>query len=604
MIDSALTPTRLVRPEQRGAVPIRPVVPLPRFYTVRMAWRFAAWALVVGARRLTGRLTPEQNARHLVQLLDRWGGLWIMVGQLLSMRVDFFSATLCRQLSSLQMHRTGFPFEDARRVIEEELGRPLTDIFDEFTPEPFAATWVSQIHRARLRREQVWTAVKVQRPDIAERFGRDLAIIARLATWIERLGLGGRIRWQVGVWELRQIVEQEADFRFEAAAIERMKVNLPNKRVRVPEVFNHYCTSRLLVTEFIHATLVSDVVHLAHDDRRRLDSWLQENGIAPRVVARRLFHSFLRQLFEDNFYHGDLYPENIVLLRSNRLALLHFGGCGFTDREYLEKIRLFFRTLATRDYAKAADVSLLLCTSLPHIDVDRLKEDLMRILRAWTARTYVADLPYDQKSIDNATVEVMRTLYQHHCTMDWGFLRIRRAIAVLDASLVHLYPEVNYSELCENYFRRAERRRILQLRPRALATRLASSALRSLDIQDRVSEFTMFYGPIIRRRAQVFEAVTDRVSYLVGTVLGQVSIAVAVLGVLLAAALIERARPGSFGWAFGAQFTSAAQSLPAVGPTLWFAILGFIGYAIAVLRRLRRRFFEERADASGATLGL
>ena len=84
MIDSALTPTRLVRPEQRGAVPIRPVVPLPRFYTVRMAWRFAAWALVVGARRLTGRLTPEQNARHLVQLLDRWGGLWIMVGQLLS----------------------------------------------------------------------------------------------------------------------------------------------------------------------------------------------------------------------------------------------------------------------------------------------------------------------------------------------------------------------------------------------------------------------------------------------------------------------------------------------------------------------------------------
>lgn len=572
---------------------------------MRMLRRLTAWALVVGWRRLTRRLTPEQNARHLVQVLDRWGGLWIMVGQLLSMRVDFFSATLCRQLSSLQMHRVGFPFEDARRVIERELGRPLTDVFDQFTPEPFAATWVSQIHRARLRREQVWTAVKVQRPDVSERFGRELSIVSRLAAWMERLRLGGGIEWRVGVWELRQIVEQETDFRYEASAIGRMRVNLPNKRVQVPEVFESYCTSRLLVTEFIHATLVSDVVHLSNDDPGRLTLWLQENRITPPVVARRLFHSFLRQLFEDNFYHGDLYPENVVLLRDNRLALLHFGGCGFTDREYLEKIRIFFRTLATRDYAKAADVSLLLCTTLPHIDVDRLKEDLIRVLRAWTARTYVADLPYDQKSIDNATVEVMRTLYQHQCTMDWGFLRIRRAIAVLDASLVYLYPQVNYSELCEDYFRRAERRRVTQISPRALAARLAASALRGLDIQDRVSEFTMFYGPIIRRRAQVFETVTDRFSYLVGTLLSQISIVVGVVGILLMVGLVERARPGSFTWILGDQFASVAHSLPSVGLTLGLGILAVVAYATAVLRRLSRRFFEDRPDTSGATtLGL
>ena len=605
MIDSALTPTRLVRPDQRRIMPILEIEPVPHWYMARVLWRLAAWAVVVGWRRLTGRLTPEQNARHLVQLLDRWGGLWIMVGQLLSMRVDFFSATLCRRLSSLQTRPIGFPFEDARRVVERELGRPLDDVFDEFTPEPFATNWVSQIHRARLRREQVWTAVKVQRPDVGERFGRELAIVSRLAAWMERLRLGSGIAWQVGAWELRQIVEQETDFRYEASAIRRMRVNLPNKRVQVPEVFESYCTSRLLVTEFIHATLVSDIVRFSHDDPGHLRVWLRENQIDLPVVARRLFRSFLRQLFEDNFYHGDLYPENVVLLRDNRLALLHFGGCGFTDREYLEKIRIFFRTLATRDYAKAADVSLLLCTTLPHIDVDRVKEDLIRVLRAWTARTYVADLPYDQKSIDNATVEVMRTLYQHRCTMDWGFLRIRRAIAVLDASLVNLYPQVNYSELCEDYFRRAERRRIQQLSPRALAARLAGSALRALDIQDRVSEFTMFYGPIIRRRAQVFESVTDRVSYLLGTLLGQMSIVVAVLGLLLVVGLVERARPGSVAWILGDQFASAARRLPSVGLTLGLATLAVIAYATVVLRRLSRRFFEDRPDASGATtLGL
>jgi ubiquinone biosynthesis protein len=604
MIDPALTPSRLVRPEERGRLTIRPVAPLPRFHAARVVVRFLVWAIGIGWRRLLGRLTPEENARRLTRLLEHLGGLWIMAGQLLSMRVDLFSPELCRELSSMQMRGAGFPFDQARAVLEQELGRPLDEVFDEFAPEPFAATWVCQIHRARLRREQVWTAVKVQRPDVAGRFARDLALVERLSRWLERFRIQPSVRWQVGAWELRQIVEQETDFRYEAAAIRRMKVNLPNKRVLVPELFESYSSARVLVTEFIHAALAVDFTRLKRQDPARLDAWLRENHIEPRVVARRLFHSFLRQLFEDNFYHGDLYPGNIVLLRDNRLALLHFGACGFTDREYLQKIRLFFRTLATRDYAKAADVTLLLCTTLPAIDVEQVKEDLVRSLRAWTARTYVADLPYDQKSIDNATVEVMRTLYQHGCTMDWGFLRIRRAMAILDASLVHFFPRVNYSELCEDYFRRAERRRIQQLRPRAMATRLATSALRGLDIQDRLSEFTMFYGAIIRRNAQVFQGTTDRFSYLTGTALGQAALALLAMGVLLVAALIERAQPGQLAPLLGTQFAAAAARLPDLSAAAWGAALVIDVYLAATAWRLRRRFLQDRPRTSAATLGL
>lgn len=604
MIDPALTPTRLVRPDERRPVTIRAVPPLPRWYTARVLWRFLAWGLGVGWLRLRHRLTPEENARRLTQLLERLGGLWIMAGQLLSMRVDLFSPELCRELSSLQMRGPGFPFEQARAVIEAELGRPLEEVFDEFIPTPFAATWVCQIHRARLRREQAWTAVKVQRPDVGARFARDLAIVERLSRWLERLHVQPSVRWQVGAWELRQIAEQESDFRYEAAAIRRMKGSLPNKRVLVPHLFEAWSASRVLVTEFIHAALAVDFTRLKREDPGRLDAWLRENNIAPRIVARRLFHSFLRQLFEDNFYHGDLYPGNIVLLRDNRLALLHFGACGFTDREYLQKIRLFFRTLATRDYAKAADVSLLLCTTLPAVDVEQIKEDLVRSLRAWTARTYVAELPYDQKSIDNATVGVMRTLYQHGCTMDWGFLRIRRAIAILDASLVHLHPGVNYSELCEDYFRRAERRRLQQLRPRALASRLATTALRGLDVQDRLSEFTMFYGAIIRRNAQVFQGTTDRFSFLTGTLFGQAALVLCGLGLLLAAALVERADPGALTPVFGRQFAAAAARLPDLDTTIWAVALLVDGYLAVTAWRLRRRFLADRQRAPTATLGL
>jgi ubiquinone biosynthesis protein len=604
MIDPALTPTRLVRPEERGRLGVYRATPVPRFYAALVLWRFAAWAASIAWLRLTGRLTQETNARYLTNLLERLGGSWIMAGQLLSMRVDLFSPELCRELSSMQMRGAGVPLDQARAVVEQELGTRLEDVFDEFAPEPFAATWVCQIHRARLRAEQVWVAVKIQRPDVAARFAHDLALVDLLARWLDRLRVAHTVRWQVGAWELRQIVEQEIDFRFEAAAIRRMKANLPNRRVAVPALFGRYATARLLVTEFIHAALAADFIRLRRDDPARLDTWLAENGIRPRVVARRLFHSFLRQLFEDNFYHGDLYPGNIVLLRDNRLALLHFGACGITDREYLQKIRLFFRTLATRDYAKAADLTLLLCTTLPAIDVERVKEDLIRILRAWTARTYVAELPYDQKSIDNATVEVMKVLFEHRCTMDWGFLRIRRAMAILDASLVHLNPRVNYSELCEDYFRRAERRRLQQLRPRALATRLATGGLRALDIQDRLSEFTMFYGSIIRRNAQVFQSTTDRFSYLTATAFGQIALVLGLGGLLLAAGLAERANPGLLAPFLGTQFAGAAKRLPDAAAGLWALALVADGYVVALAWRLRRRFLETRPRTATATLGL
>ena len=163
---------------------------------------------------------------------------------------------------------------------------------------------------------------------------------------------------------------------------------------------------------------------------------------------------------------------------------------------------------------------------------------------------------------------------------------------------------MNYSELCEDYFRRAERRRLQQLRPRVLATRLATGALRGLDIQDWLAEFTMFYGTIIRRNAQVFQSTTDRVSYLLGTVLGQVALVLCIAGLLLVAALVERAEPGRLASVLGAQFATAAARLPNLHATVWAAALGLDLYLAATAWRLRRRFLEERPRTSPATLGL
>src|SRR5208283_1932762 len=96
----------------------------------------------------------------------------------------------------------------------------------------------------------------------------------------------------------------------------------------------------------VEGALMVDYLHLMKTDPGRLMAWLDENNVDQRRVADRLCLSILRQTMEDNLYHGDLHPGNIILLRNSRIALIDCGTVGFLELEFLEKFRLFIRSLA------------------------------------------------------------------------------------------------------------------------------------------------------------------------------------------------------------------------------------------------------------------
>src|SRR5581483_9928495 len=103
----------------------------------------------------------------LRSILEDVGGTAVKLGQLLSLRPDVFSKAFCDVLAMLQHRAVGFPSALALAAVEAALGRPIDEVFDVFEERPFAAASIAQLHRAHLRREGVWVAVKVQRPDIA-----------------------------------------------------------------------------------------------------------------------------------------------------------------------------------------------------------------------------------------------------------------------------------------------------------------------------------------------------------------------------------------------------------------------------------------------------
>jgi ubiquinone biosynthesis protein len=586
MLDVSLTPTRLVDPATRPRLQILEPVQPSRFRNlsllagvVHLAWLF------VLLRWQRHRL--EEVGVRLKTLLEGMGGLWFKAGQLLSLRLDILPIEVCRELAKLQYTAVGFPGAVARQIVEEELGGPIETHFDEWGEEPFAAASIGQVHRGKLKVEGEWVAVKVQRPYVATLFERDMLFIRGMARLLQALRAYPHMRWHEFVWELEQMMREELDYDYEASAMSRMRKRLRRHGVYVPKVYQRYTTRRLLVTEFIHAVLMADFIRQAETDPISVQSWLLENNVEPKRVTRRLIHSMWRQLFEENLYHGDLHPGNIVLLRDSRVALIDFGFTSFTEREYLEKFKIFVAALANKDYAKAADLTFLMSSALPPIDTEIAKDKLIRLLRSWASRTYVKTLPYHERSIDNAAVIVLNVMVEHKCTMDWAWLRIRRALSMLDASIIYLAPRLNHLKITRQYFRRAEARRLQKLIGRPLAIQALRSMVSATEMQDQLQELVSFQASFARRQAQVFQAASSKFSYVFSVLVSWLAWLVLAYAVITAVGFFEQRYPAAIRDTFGSQLIELVVGVSLrLQPQVFVVVLLIELYLFNRLRKL------------------
>ena len=504
MIDPAPQPTPLIDPAARNPVIVRPIVRPGRWRATTVVLRWLLWLAGEGWRALRGRREPKDSGRRLRALLEQLGGIWIKVGQLLSLRIDLFHVDFCQELALLQDRAPGFPGDDARRLIETELGTPLDDVFSEFEPAPIAAASIGQVHRGRLRDGRA-VAIKLRRPFVEEALTRELAIVRLVVALLERLRIAPFMRWRNVHTELEEILREELDYRREASSMQRLHDTLHGRGMSVPRVYAEYSTARLLVMEFVTGVLMSDYIITLRADPARVRAWERDNHVDPRRVVRRFSHSILRQIIEDNLYHGDLHPGNIVLLRDSRVALLDFGAVGYTDRDYLDRFRAFMQALSNQEYERAADLALLMAAALPDIDLGPVRAEVVRELRAWGARTGVPGLPYPEKSADAVNVAITRIFFKHRITFEWTFLRIRRALATMDATAMHLYPDADYTAIAKAYFRRATRR---TLRKRARPGRAAAALIRAAndtDVVRQIGELTELAVQIERRRLRIVE---------------------------------------------------------------------------------------------------
>ena len=496
MLDYLLTPTPLLRPGEQPPVPIvvGPIhAPHKTWHVVRAFGGFV-WGVL--KRRILRRNDPRVTAIELRTTIESLGGLWIKLGQLLSLRSDVIDPAICAELGKLQYRAVGFPFEIARDAIEKQLGAPLDQLFSRFDPEPIAAASVSQVHRACLRRDGVDVIVKVLRPNAPEVFHRDLKHISTLIRLIEAVNFAPHVYWRKGLEALAAMVVEEIDFRFEAANTRRMRKSLKQHKVYVPRVYLEYCTAGVFVAEYVSGVLMSDYIRVGLADPQRTAAWCHENGVDPEKLARRLFMSAVRQFLEDNLFHADLHPGNIILLRENRFALIDFGTIGSCDASFLLTYKASLAAMAEKDFLRAADMTLRLAIKPPGPGIlEHLRQEIVASYRKWEARTHLQGVDYHERSLAAAGNESGRIMFKYKVQLTWEFMRISRTWSTLDASLSFLIPQASYLSLFRKYFKTAHRR---AMRPRQLVSSVVASVRRTYAT---LQEYQDMLGPIVRKQA-------------------------------------------------------------------------------------------------------
>lgn len=382
-------------------------------------------------------MTPSARGQHLREVLEELGPTFVKFGQLLSMRPDIVPHDLIVELRPLQDDVRPFPFEQAERVIEEELGNSIERLFLDFDPMPVAAASIGQVHRATLPNGRP-VAVKVQRPDAARQIEADLVLLYQAAKLVkERVRALDFIDARGLVDEFARQIRQELDYRLEGRNAQTFHRNFAgDPHVHVPKVYWTYSRARVLTLEWLDGTQLADADTLGLTLEERRD------------LAYLVAETWMTMIFRHGFFHADPHPANILVLEeAGTIGLVDFGSAGKLSDDDMTKLTRLFIDAAAENVDMLPKRLADLGVRYPR----EREEEFLAELREIYYRYYGASLA----EIDPIQVikEAFQLIYSMNLHLPTRYLLLDRTIATLGSVGIELYPDFNVFEVARPYAR-------------------------------------------------------------------------------------------------------------------------------------------------------
>lgn len=400
--------------------------------------------------------THRKNARRVLAAIIDLQGLFIKVGQLISVMANLLPEAFRKELETLQDSVPPRRFVEIEIRLREELGgRTIEQVFAEFEPVPVASASIGQVHVARLHTGEK-VAVKIQYPDIETIVATDLRALRRIfkiVGWL--LPDWG---WNVIYAEIQKMVLAELDYRQEAEAIATIAANFAGRTdVLIPRVIAGCSTTRLLTTQWMNGVKVNDL------------SGITAAGIDRVQAARLCIEAYCKQIFVDGVYHADPHPGNLLLVPPGNegqplaLVFLDFGATARVSQSMRKGIVSFLQGAVTRDVGRIAMAMKEMGFISRHADhevFDRVIEHFYERFRSQMRfqefstgslssgldlRGQIATL-LDLRQLD-VSLSDLRDAF--HVPREWVLLE--RTLLLLLGVCTSLAPELNPAEVIQPY---------------------------------------------------------------------------------------------------------------------------------------------------------
>jgi predicted unusual protein kinase regulating ubiquinone biosynthesis (AarF/ABC1/UbiB family) len=259
----------------------------------------------------------EKNSKRMLAGMLRQRGVYIKLGQVLSIMGGFLPPPYIKRLETLQDAVPPHPFDEIERAFVESLGAPPAAFFRSIDREPVAAASLGQVHVAYMDDGRK-VAVKVLYPGIRDVVRIDMRVIKLMVRVY---------KWFVPVQNIEAVhgslldlLRRETDYLHEAECMRRMSANFADDdHILFPEVIDGVTTRDVLTMSFMEG------IKITHLDE------IRERGVDLHKLANRLVKSFYKQVFVDRFFHADPHPGNFLVQPVEgsddaKLVVLDFGA--------------------------------------------------------------------------------------------------------------------------------------------------------------------------------------------------------------------------------------------------------------------------------------
>lgn len=393
----------------------------------------------------------ERNAKRIFAAIVALQGLYIKVGQLISIMTNFLPEAFRQGLQGLQDRVPPRPYEEIERRIRTEFnGQGPHDLFSEFQESPIASASIGQVHLARLS-DGRRVAVKVQYPDIETIVQSDLRTLKRIFGLIERYlghrGLDAVYR------EIREMVIQELDFTSEVSNGEAIAKHFCDRsNVKFPRVIHELTTRRILVTEFVDGVKANDLVGLS------------AKQIDPSQLARLVIETYCQQIFHHGIYHADPHPGNILVTEGPTINFIDFGAVAELSPNMRNGLVSFLQGAIKRDtgliVSALKQMGFLAYKADPRI-YDRVVEYFYdRLQREIKLDSFnLKDIKFDpQQSLENIAdlrkmdISLADMTDTFHVPKEW--IMLERTLLLLMGLCTALDPNLNPMEVIQPHVER------------------------------------------------------------------------------------------------------------------------------------------------------